>query len=337
MLQTSSFPFQSYSYVETGNLEDARRAAQQNREERRFLSTDRKHPPRVRMGIVRLPSFDAMSVSYGCNMKAESLVAVQNYFLITPLHGELHRNHKQQKTLHNGQATLFSPGDELDLDWFHDTTSLIIRINRNTLHEFAEKVYGLTRPRTQIHLPTYLSLEEGAGLSITSMLQTLVTELDDENSLLSQGVTTKMVSELLLTSLLHSNSDEFKKDIARGKFDNRVPHLQRAVDFIKANLEREISLSELTETSGTCARKLQSEFSKHYGMGPMSYIKQEKLNCLRDALLAANPHEATVGDIAARWGFYHASNLSQIYRKQFGESPSATLNRHNLQVALSPH
>jgi transcriptional regulator GlxA family with amidase domain len=35
-----------------------------------------------------------------------------------------------------------------------------------------------------------------------------------------------------------------------------------------------------------------------------------------------------VGDVAATWGFYNGSAFAKAYRRQFGELPSATLNRN---------
>jgi AraC-like DNA-binding protein len=37
--------------------------------------------------------------------------------------------------------------------------------------------------------------------------------------------------------------------------------------------------------------------------------------------------EASVTDIALRWGFNHLGRFSQLYRERYGEKPLATLRR----------
>ena len=73
------------------------------------------------------------------------------------------------------------------------------------------------------------------------------------------------------------------------------------------------------------ARTLYTGFHDGFGIGPMTYLKQVKLNRCREELLSADPASCLVGDIAATWGFYHLSSFAQAYRREFGELPSDTL------------
>jgi AraC family ethanolamine operon transcriptional activator len=50
-----------------------------------------------------------------------------------------------------------------------------------------------------------------------------------------------------------------------------------------------------------------------------------RLNRVRRELISR--HEETVGDVAARWGFWHLSRFAADYRQHFGELPSATRSR----------
>jgi len=45
----------------------------------------------------------------------------------------------------------------------------------------------------------------------------------------------------------------------------------------------------------------------------------------RRDLLDADPAQASVTDIAARWGFFHLGRFSQAYRAMYQELPSQTL------------
>jgi AraC family ethanolamine operon transcriptional activator len=48
---------------------------------------------------------------------------------------------------------------------------------------------------------------------------------------------------------------------------------------------------------------------------------------VRRALREADPQRETVGDIAARWGFWHLSRFAADYKEMFGELPSNTLKK----------
>ena len=63
------------------------------------------------------------------------------------------------------------------------------------------------------------------------------------------------------------------------------------------------------------------------GLTPCRYFIHRRLKQARAALLAADPHEALVTNIALEHGFTEHGRFSVRYRELFGESPSDTLRR----------
>jgi AraC-like DNA-binding protein len=102
---------------------------------------------------------------------------------------------------------------------------------------------------------------------------------------------------------------------------------KRVTAYIEDNVHKDLTISDLVEVSGMSARTLYSRFSQAHGSGPMAYLKRVKLGRCREDLHAANPEEKFVGDIAAKWGFYHLSSFARDYRREFGELPSESLKR----------
>jgi len=105
----------------------------------------------------------------------------------------------------------------------------------------------------------------------------------------------------------------------------RAEIVAQARDYMTANLHRPITLAELSTAVHASRRSLIYGFQDIFGMGPMAYLKQQRLNGVRQALLLADPKHETVAHIAHNWGFYSLGHFAHDYQYLFGELPSATL------------
>lgn len=84
----------------------------------------------------------------------------------------------------------------------------------------------------------------------------------------------------------------------------------------------------LAAATGRGPRSIQSAFRRHAGTTPLRYHRALKLHRVRDVLRAgAGDGAATIGDIAAAHGFWNHSGFTQLYRRQFGETPYVTRSR----------
>lgn len=85
-----------------------------------------------------------------------------------------------------------------------------------------------------------------------------------------------------------------------------------------------VSLKDLAGIAGISPRTLHEGFRKYRGYSPMRYLRQRRIQAVRDEL--TNPREmTTVTNAALKWGFNHLGRFSAYYARQFGESPSDTL------------
>ena len=66
-------------------------------------------------------------------------------------------------------------------------------------------------------------------------------------------------------------------------------------------------------------------FRRHLDTSPMTYLRQIRLRRAHRDLLTGDPTRDTVAEVAIRWGFAHTGRFSQVYRIEFGQSPSVTL------------
>ena len=105
---------------------------------------------------------------------------------------------------------------------------------------------------------------------------------------------------------------------------DRVRVFEGLLEWIDANLASRIALTDLERVSGYSRRNLQLAFQQRFGCGPIQWVRQQRLEHARQALLRADDGQ-TVAAIASRYGFASASAFSRDFRAQFALSPSAVL------------
>lgn len=105
---------------------------------------------------------------------------------------------------------------------------------------------------------------------------------------------------------------------------NRERIVRRFSAFLNASPESALSIADICEEIGVTRRTLQNATQEVFGIAPQHYLKAIRLNAFRRALKVRQPQDESIGDVAARWGFWHLSQLAQDYRKLFGELPSQT-------------
>lgn len=96
------------------------------------------------------------------------------------------------------------------------------------------------------------------------------------------------------------------------------------LEWIHDNLHRPLGLTQLEQRSGYSRRSLQLAFHQRYGCGPIQWIRQQRLEQARLALLHPQPRDS-VSAIAARFGFSSLSAFSRDFRTAFGVTPSEVL------------
>ena len=103
--------------------------------------------------------------------------------------------------------------------------------------------------------------------------------------------------------------------------------LRRAIAFIEANADRDITLADIAGTACVTIRAVQLAFRRHLGTTPTAYLRRVRLDHARAELTATAPGQDTVTQIAARWGYSRGNVFAAHYRAAYDELPSQTLRR----------
>lgn len=106
----------------------------------------------------------------------------------------------------------------------------------------------------------------------------------------------------------------------------RTFDLEPLLERIRANIGGRVTLSDMEEWSGRSARTIQFVFQKRFGVGPMQWLRDQRLDLIRDRLLNA-PVGVTIAEISKACGISRMATLSPEYAKRFGELPSETIAR----------
>ncbi len=171
-------------------------------------------------------------------------------------------------------------------------------------------------------LPNTLLLS-GPGASLAHCLKFLHAEALREDTLLGGKRVVRPAQQMLYALLLDLAPHESSRSAAPG----RSWYIKRAEEFMVANLGADIGIGDVAAGASISMRALQYGFRNVHGVSPMVWLKQRRLDRVHATLLAADPAETTVTDVALRWGFVHLGRFAADYLSRFGERPSVTLRR----------
>lgn len=107
----------------------------------------------------------------------------------------------------------------------------------------------------------------------------------------------------------------------------RNTRLRAMVEHVHAHVREPVTVADLSRVSGLSVRSVQETFARVLGVSPLTYVREVRLDRVRQELLELDPQDVTVGDVARRWGFAHLGRFSAVYLDRFGEYPKQTLRR----------
>jgi AraC family transcriptional regulator, ethanolamine operon transcriptional activator len=114
--------------------------------------------------------------------------------------------------------------------------------------------------------------------------------------------------------------------VERTDFTKRRFAAVRACEsYMRENLDKSLTILELSRLCGMRARSLINAFEAVTGYSPMDYLKKLRLSEVHRTLLRADASHTRIINVATDWGFWHMGHFARDYHAMFGESPSRTL------------
>lgn len=269
-------------------------------------------------------------LSYGCDVRINPGELERFYLIQVPLSGTAEvQNGRTKVAAQSARATVLNPTRETRMTWHAGCRKLLLQIDRDALHQLAERLWGrslgaavlfdpcidLTRPELQNwknSLLAAVSLAQNGGAFGPHM----------------HVHQPRLEEELILGFLSHQPSN-LSHGLERAEPQSQPYQLRRAVDYIKSNLAEPLTLTQIAAQAGCSLRSLQLGFKTHYQCSPMQYVMRERLNHAH-YLLQSLPTDHRVSTVAFDAGFSHLGRFSIAYRSAFGQSPRETLQQNGL-------
>ena len=127
------------------------------------------------------------------------------------------------------------------------------------------------------------------------------------------------MSRVFLVKLLQRYGAQRPEDLAlSARFTSN--HFKRVLAFIRANLDRTISVDDLAREAGMSASHFGRVFKETLGETPMQYVLAYRIE--QATAMMADPVRP-LGDIAVACGFADQAHFSRSFKQITGQTPRA--------------
>lgn len=139
-------------------------------------------------------------------------------------------------------------------------------------------------------------------------------------STIAYAVTMILIEELTNTTTRESNQTH--------------PGLQRAVEYIRANLQTPLDVHQLAGIAGYSPYHFSRLFKQAQSLSPGKFIQRERLT---KAVRMMQTGTTSVGEVARACGFTDSNYFAKAFRTAFGTSPTAFMqDRSQIKITHSP-
>ncbi len=208
---------------------------------------------------------------------------------------------------------------------------LVFHLDRKRILDSAAAMAGLGAPlhqlSAQIEAPRVISRDGAREDRLIRLLVRIFTLLDDPHPEFGQELHWLGVDDLLyrtMAQLLCPGLTVLQANQTNLVRSQREQVFEDLLEWIRADLTAPLSLTTMEERTGYSRRTLQLAFQQRFGCGPVQWVRRQRLEQVRLALLAPD-RDDTVGEIARRFGYRSLATFSRDFAQRYGQRPSDVL------------
>jgi AraC-like DNA-binding protein len=263
------------------------------------------------LDFVRLPNVEIFRIGFP-RFHARSAEPI-DFFGVTISDSTGFHSPTTRAEIDPGDCLVMRPGEGFDLHATSDGALFVVNFFGPLREQLSRAFQGRDR----------LSLQSTAGSSFHRFARFVWNEARS-GALPADATVITHIQDLLQSTLIATSRDQQE----RHRYGPAVPRYVRvAQDYIHAHLGEPLPMAALTEQTGVSVSTLTRAFRHHHGMGPIAYVRRQRLLRARSELLRAEAVPGIVTRVALGCGFAHLSRFAGAYLEMFGELPSETLVR----------
>ncbi|SEJ51175.1 transcriptional regulator, AraC family [Pseudooceanicola nitratireducens] len=262
------------------------------------------------------------ALGYGAEVAIDPGRLEDFYLLQFPLRGQARITHRGEVVEAGAQvATILNPDRETTMIWGQGCRKLLLQVNKGLLDRAAESLIGAPLPGA-VRFDPRVDLTRAGGQRLFGRVVAAARAAGDGDLWSGDPGLNEAWAELQLASvLLESQPSNVSHMLWRATRAPQSRQMRRALEYLHENIADPLRVEDIAKAAGLNVRSLQLGFKSAFGVSPMRYLRDVRLDMAR-YMLARRLNRASVTEVAYSVGFSHLGRFSRDYRDRFGESPS---------------
>jgi AraC family transcriptional regulator, ethanolamine operon transcriptional activator len=229
--------------------------------------------------------------------------------------------HVRRRPAAPGELIAATSRDDVGFAATGPTDLMIVALPTSLIDRWVQTRRGIDRLDVDLPSPRWqVPADEMArrARNLSSLLEALTTQSDD---LLTDRVLSRIESQIFDVILDMVPSAEVIEPL-----HNRASIARAVFAVLNERIDDPPSITELCLAVGAKERTLHLSCVEAFGRPPAKLLAELRLNAARRTLLHPRK-ETSVTAVATLYGFTHFGRFADVYRRQFGELPSATFSK----------
>ena len=325
-----SEPLRRFSVARTSDLDETTNALRETFLPLHLQLRERTGIRGLDFGLNAVRIGKATTVSYAWLSRSVQIhtAEAENFHVNLPLSGgTVSRSGRLEWVIStSARAAVFMPGLPADIEWRAGCGQFCLMIPPHVLQRELEAMLDqpLLKP---IKFAPAMDLTSAGGRAWVDTLRLIGRQGAYAQGLLDHPLAAANLERILVDGLLLAQPHNYIDALTGPRRPAPPPAVRHAIELIRSHPEEPWTTTALARRVAVSTRSLQDGFARSLGVPPSQYLRAVRLTQAREELRSADPHDKTVSQVAARWGFVSFSRFAAAYHQRFGERPSETLRR----------
>jgi len=310
-----------HKIVHSNDIDDARLQISQRVSPHKIEMTGHADLLDVNFSGVHLDGIALLHAYYGCSIEAKPEHS-EFYYTHTMLQGNSEIEHgKNQCETITGDTVVLSPSVPYNMKLHEKCDRIVIRIDPEQVKSHLSK---LLYREVDKNLVFDLKLKNAATWWNT--INYILCQIENEPRVLHSKNVQRTYAQLIISNLLELHNHNYIDKLQQQGEDMMCPQIRSAIDYIQSRLHKNLSLADLASHCNVSARTLQRSFLKHLGTSPTAYVRNSRLDAIRDELQSISDFEnGCIKRTLLDYGVIDFGRFAQYYRARFGCTPKETV------------